>query len=106
MYEFVFRLWVHWAEDGLLPEITVQADTPMQAAALALGHFIAMNRPLDEKSYLHCEPAGNQCLRVQDVLDWLQTAEGRSFSKGRGIYDPLVAAREGKAWARQSQQRT
>jgi hypothetical protein len=88
--EFVFRLWVHGAEDGLLPEIIVQADTQMQAAALALQHFIGMNRALDANSYLQCEPLGSQCLRVQHVLDWLHTTEGRGFSKARGFATPSL----------------
>jgi hypothetical protein len=81
---------VHCADDGLLPEITVDANTQIEAAALALHYFIAMNRALDGHSYLESEPCGSQCLRVQHVLDWLQTPEGRHFSAGRGITIPTL----------------
>ena len=79
MSHFVVRLWVHFAEDGLLPEITVQADTQMHAAALALDHFIAIHRSVAPDSYLQCEPCDSRYLRVRDVVEWLQTAEGRRF---------------------------
>ena len=102
MSEFVCRLWVHWAEDGLLPELTVQADTQIEAAALALDHFIALNRALDGDAYLQCEPCGSEWLRVRDVLDWLRTPEGRTFSMGRGIHHPVIAPREEKARAQKT----
>ena len=88
MSEFVFRLWAHWAEDGILPEITVHADTQIQAAAVALHYFIGINRPLDEESYLQCEMRGSQGLTVQHVLDWLRTPDGRSFSKDMALTFP------------------
>jgi hypothetical protein len=97
MSEFVFRLWVHWAEDGVLPELTVHADTQIEGAALALDHFIAMNCALDRDAYLQCEPCGGECLRVRDVVDWLRTPQGRTFRMRRGIHDPVLAPREEKA---------
>jgi hypothetical protein len=81
----------------MLPELTVQADRQIEAAALALNHFIAMNRALDGDAYLQCEPFGSEWLRVRDVLDWLRTPEGRAFSLRRGIHDPVIAPREEKA---------
>src|SRR5687767_8536103 len=102
MSEFVCRLWVHWAEDGLLPEVTVQADTQIEAAALALDHFIALNRALDGDAYLQCEPCGSAWLRVRDVLDWLRTPEGRTFSMGHGIHHSAIAPREEKARAKKT----
>ena len=71
MASFLFRLWAHEAEDGLLPEVVVTADTRMQAAALALRHFVSRGRPIGLRSYLECEPAAGKGLRVIDVLTWL-----------------------------------
>ena len=102
MSEFVCRLWVHWAEDGLLPEVTVQADTQIEAAALALDQFIAMNRALDRDAYLQCEPCGSESLRVRDVLDWLRTPQGRAFSMARGVHDTVIAPGEEKTRAHTS----
>jgi hypothetical protein len=78
--EFLFRLWVHYAEDSLVPEVVVRANTKMEAAAIALHHFLVMERPLDSYSYLQCEPDDGQYLRVGHVLDWLTTPEGRAFA--------------------------
>ena len=92
MSQFVVRLWVHDAEDGLLPEIAVQAETQMHAAALALHHFIAIDRSLAPDSYLECEPCDSQYLRVHDVMEWLKTSAGRRFSNGRGVAMPSLLA--------------
>lgn len=80
----------------------MQADTQIEAAALALDHFIALNRVLDGGAYLQCEPCGTAWLRVRDVLDWLRAPEGRTFSMGRGFHHPVIAPREEKARAHTS----
>ena len=54
------------------------AETPVQAAALALRRF-AVDRPLYSRSYLQCEPSAGQHLRVHDVVEWLQSTAGREF---------------------------
>ena len=69
MAEFLFRLWVHEAEDGLVPEVVVAADTKMQAAATALEHFVSIGRPIYASSYLECDGGG---FRVQQVLPALE----------------------------------
>lgn len=73
MANFLVRLWVHDAEDGLLPEVAVTAETKFHAAALALRHFVSCARPLGLDSYLQCEPCDGEGLRVCDVLDWLNS---------------------------------
>lgn len=81
MPEYLFRLWVSEAEDGLLPEITIRADNRMQAAALAVQHFLWIDRPMRLRSYLQCEPHDERDLRIGDVLNWLRSAEGRAFAR-------------------------
>ena len=81
MPEYSFRLWVHEAEDGLLPEVTIRASNRMQAAALALQHFLWIDRPMRLRSYLQCEPPDDSYLRIGDVLNWLRSAEGRAFAR-------------------------
>jgi hypothetical protein len=105
MSQFVVRLWVHDAEDGLVPEIAVQADTQMQAAALALNHFIAINRSVAPDSYLQCEPCESRYLRVRDVTEWLETAEGRRFSIGRGVILPSFLGQPHSGTRAQKQRR-
>jgi hypothetical protein len=78
--QYLVRLWVHDADDGLLPEITIRANRRLEAAALALQHFVWSNRPIRLHSYLECEPHDGTWLRVADVLNWLQSAEGCPFA--------------------------
>ena len=85
MPSYLFRLWVHDAGDGLLPEITIRAEAKMPAAALALQHFVRLGRPISSDSYLESEPPDGMCLRVRDVLAWLQCPEGQAFARERAL---------------------
>lgn len=80
---FVIRLWVHEAEDGLVPEAVVEANTAIEAAALALRDFEAMGRPTSPNGYLQCEPNASTPLRVKDVLAWRATAVGADLLSRR-----------------------
>jgi hypothetical protein len=88
---YLFRLWVHDAGDGLLPEITIRAEAKMPAAALALHHFVSLGRPISSDSYLESEPRDGMCLRVHDVLAWLQSPEGQTFAGGRCALGRLLS---------------
>lgn len=79
MANYLFRLWVHEAEDGFLPETVVTAESKMPAAALALRNFAAMGRPLTLDAYLESHPRDDQRLRVRQVVEWLATPAGQSF---------------------------
>lgn len=90
MPSFLFRLWAHEAEDGLLAEIIITAPEKMPAAALALQHFVWMGRPMSPDSYLESEPDDGRYLRVRDVLTWVQSAEGRMFAREWALHlDPI-----------------
>ena len=80
MSEYLVRLWVHEAEDGLLPNVTICADKQIHAAAVALHHFISLGAPIRPHSYLECEPGDGLCLRVCDVIDWLRSPEGHALA--------------------------
>jgi hypothetical protein len=89
--EFLIRLWTHEAEDGLLPEVNVTADSRIEAAALALQHFVSIGRPMTLNSYLECEPRGDEALRAADVLRWLNATGGDLFYV-QGNRDPVLVA--------------
>jgi hypothetical protein len=78
--EYLVRLWVHEAQDGLVQDITIRADKQIHAAAVALHHFISIGVPIRQDAYLECEPREGLCLRVCDVIDWLQSPEGHAFA--------------------------
>jgi hypothetical protein len=73
---YLIRLWVHECEDGLLPETIVEADTPLEAAAVALGQFEAMGRLVTPDGYLECEPRCETHLRVRHVMSWRESPIG------------------------------
>jgi hypothetical protein len=77
--DYLIRLWTHDAEDGLVPEITVVADTRLEAAAMALQHFVSIGRPISLDSYLECEPQDGEGLRAAEVLRWLNASGGDLF---------------------------
>ena len=90
MRSFVFRLWAHDAEDGLVPEVAVRAETRMQAAVMALQHFISLSRPFTADSYLECEPHDGEYLRVRHVVEWLQThGNGGDTASHRHLVDRM-----------------
>jgi hypothetical protein len=91
---YLFRLWVHEAEDGLLPEVSITAESKMEAAALALRHFIDLGRPFRPHSYLQCEPHDGEGLRVADVLPHLSEADSLS-----GRHQPVPFAQDEAAAA-------
>ncbi|HUE89753.1 MAG TPA: hypothetical protein VMO26_27060 [Vicinamibacterales bacterium] len=83
MRAFVFRLWVHDVEDGLVPEVAVRAETRMQAAAIALQHFISIARPFSADSYLECDPHEGEYLRVRHVIPLLRARGTRTVAGSR-----------------------
>ena len=79
MRSYVLRLWVHEAEDGLLSEVVIRANTRMEAAAEALHYFICLSRPVTLDAYLECDPNDGEYLRVRHVLEWMRnSANGRA----------------------------
>lgn len=81
MPEYLVRLWVHEEESGLLPDVTIRAEQQIHAAAVALHHFISIGAPIRRDAYLECEPRESLYLRVADVIDWLNSAEGHAFAR-------------------------
>lgn len=91
MADFLIRLWTHDAADGLLPEVTVAADTRIEAAAMALQHFVTIGRPMSLDSYLECEPCDGEGLRAAEVLRWLN-ASGTDLFYFHGEPDRAVVS--------------
>jgi hypothetical protein len=99
--EFLFRLWVHEAGDGLLPEVVVSAETRMDAAVAALNHFVSIGRPVGLDSYLECEPQAGPGLRVANVLQWLDDTGGDLFWREAARRGPaFLSARPASAATR------
>jgi hypothetical protein len=89
---YLFRLWVHDAEDGRLPEVEVSGETRLQAAARALHHFVSIGRPIGYDSYMQCEPSDGEGLRVSDVLRWLNQGGNALFDPPADDLDPSTVS--------------
>jgi hypothetical protein len=88
MTEYQFHWWPSGTMPALAPAITLQADSHLHGAALALRHFMQLGfditAPLAHVDMT--EPNGvKQTLLVEEVLDWLNEPNQRDFIHREGL---------------------
>jgi hypothetical protein len=88
MTEYQFHRWPSGTKPALTPSVTLQAESHLQGAALALRHFMQLGcditAPLAHVDVT--EPGGvKQMLLVEEVLKWLNDPKQADFIEREGL---------------------
>jgi hypothetical protein len=88
MTEYRFHWWPSGTKLAPIPSVTLEAESHLHGAALALRHFIELgcdiSAPLAHVDMT--ESSGvNQTLLVDEVLDWLKDPKQSDFIQREGL---------------------
>ena len=88
MTEYLFHWWHSGAAHSVTPSVTLEAQSHLHGAALALRQFVELGcditAPLAHVDITESNGV-QQTLLVEEVLDWLQEAQQGEFIHREGL---------------------